>query len=56
LTLTSKGETAAHLIEKVNEGRLQKFLDEFGRIRMSELSDELKMVNKVLVDTKEIKG
>lgn len=56
LTLTSKGETAAHLIETVNEGRLQKFLDEFGRIRMSELSDELKMVNKVLVDTKEIKG
>ena len=56
LTLTPKGESVAHSIEKVNEGRLDKFLEEFGRIRMSELTDELRMVNKVLVDTKEIKG
>lgn len=33
LTLTSKGEEIAHMIEKVNEERLGKFLDEFGRIR-----------------------
>ncbi|WP_338208844.1 MarR family winged helix-turn-helix transcriptional regulator [Lactiplantibacillus paraxiangfangensis] len=56
LTLTPKGESVAKLIEKVNEERLGKFLDEFGRIRTSELTDELRMVSKVLVDTKEIKG
>lgn len=56
LTLTAKGEKLARVIEKVNEERLGKFLDEFGRIRTSELTDELRMVSKVLVDTKEIKG
>ncbi|WP_280948586.1 MarR family winged helix-turn-helix transcriptional regulator [Lactiplantibacillus plantarum] len=56
LTLTTKGEKLARVIEKVNEERLGKFLDEFGRIRTSELTDELRMVSKVLVDTKEIKG
>ena len=56
LMLTAKGEKLARVIEKVNEERLGKFLDEFGRIRTSELTDELRMVSKVLVDTKEIKG
>ena len=56
LTLTAKGGKLARVIEKVNEERLGKFLDEFGRIRTSELTDELRMVSKVLVDTKEIKG
>ncbi|MCT3284658.1 MarR family transcriptional regulator [Lactiplantibacillus pentosus] len=56
LTLTEKGEKMARTIEKVNEERLGNFLDEFGRIRTSELTDELRMVSKVLVDTKEIKG
>lgn len=56
LTLTEKGEKMARAIEKVNEERLGNFLDEFGRIRTSELTDELRMVSKVLVDTKEIKG
>jgi len=56
LTLTPKGEKLARVVEKTNEERLGKFLDEFGRIRTSELTDELRMVSKVLVDTKEIKG
>lgn len=56
LTLTEKAEKMARAIEKVNEERLGNFLDEFGRIRTSELTDELRMVSKVLVDTKEIKG
>lgn len=55
LTLTPKGEEVAHLIEKVNEARLKEFLDEFGRIRTSELTDELRMVTKVLIETKKIK-
>ncbi len=56
LTLTSKGEAIAHEIEKVNQERMAKFLDEFGRIRTSELTDEVRQVSKVLIDNKEIKG
>lgn len=48
LTLTPDGRSVVALIASVNAERLGHFLNGFGRIRTSELIDELRRVERVL--------